>query len=367
MVLARTVIVKNHDPADDAKPKLRLNGARLLIRAWCLSIILCTSVVYATDSNELDEFTKTSTHIEDKAAFEVNSRCPKSALLETAGWIDRTHANMTRMLCTRINRLDSFFGRVETTPARSFVRIQTGYEWQSLNDITSKLKPAIRARVRLPNASKRFNLLFSDDENDPDTIPNAKSAVNSNGQADNSLLGSLLGIDQSSLLDYDVDIGFKSDDGPRLFSRARVAWQFWPDSKSNLVLSQAIFWLDGLGYGELSRLEYNHALPDGALFRWDTSAEFSEETSGLLIRQDLSLLRQIDHDKGITLGIRMEGNTRPTLSLIEYGAGVIYRQRIFRPWLYYELEPEIFWPLEAARDLSMRFTARLEVQFGDEI
>jgi len=282
--------------------------------------------------------------------------------------MDKTHASMSEQLCVQVNKVDRFFGNsAQNKTAKGFLKLRTGIQWQHLNENSIEFQPSIKMRVRLPNISRKVNLLITDDETDKNTIPSAKSTATLGDGEESSILGKLLGVARSEPVDYDFDVGSKSDDGPRLFTRARATFQFWPKDNSNLRLSQSLFWLDGLGYGQESRLEYNQTLSEFTLFRWNTIAEFSEETSGLSLEQNLVFYKQVDDKRGLSYNLRVVGDTRPTLKVNEYGFLVLYRQNFFRPWLYFEVEPSVFWPLETERDMALRFVVRLEMQFGNEI
>lgn len=282
-------------------------------------------------------------------------------------WIDQTHADMSARLCNQVNTIDGFFGKVNPDKnAIGFMRIRFGYQWEQTDENSTEFQPSIKTRIRLPNISKHLSLLITDDENDDNTIPLSKQSAQQDLSDGPSTLGKLLGVNRSDPVDYDIDIGSKSDDGPKIFTRARATWQLWPSDNSYLRLSQAIFWLDGLGYGEESRLEYNQNLDETTLFRWTTATEFSEETDGLAIEQSLVFFKQIDAKRGLSYDIHMSGATRPTLKVTDYGLRILYRRNFMKPWLFFEMEPSIFWPLEYDRDMSVRLIFRFEVQLGNQ-
>lgn len=298
----------------------------------------------------------------------IDEYCPIQTDETADTWVDLTHARMSSGLCRQVNRIDSFFGNIrQIEAARGFLQIRNGVQWQQLGETGVEFQSSVKGRVRLPNINRRLNLLFSDDENDRDTIPTFRNRASQDNSNESSLLGDLLGIKNSDPVDYDFDVGTKSDDGPKLFTRVRAIFEFWPSSNSNLQLSQSFFWLDGLGYGEESRLDYNQTLSESALFRWTSIAEFSEETAGLYLEQNVIFYQQLDPKRGISYNLRVLGETRPTLKVNEYGFLVLYRRNILRPWLFYEVEPSIFWPIETDREMALRLIFRLEVQLGDVI
>lgn len=340
---------------------------RLLIKPLMQSFVVALVPIHANTA-PIEAQTEKSLEALPPVAIYTHCKKPFDDIQDQTepSWIDQTHASMSTALCNQVNKIDAFFGEVDQTKnARSFVRVRMGYQWEQTQESVSEFQPSVKARVRLPNISKHLHLLITDDENDDNTIPTTKTSTQQDLSEHNSRLGQLLGISRSDPSDYDFDIGSKSDDGPKVFLRGRSTWQFWPSPESNLLLSQSIFWLDGLGYGEESRLEYNQKLDDQTLFRWSTSAEFSEETEGLQIQQNLLFFKQIDPKRGLSYDIQILGETRPTLKVTEYGLRVLFRRNFLKPWLFYEIEPSIFWPLEFDRDMSLRLIFRFEMQLGE--
>tara|TARA_Y100001934_G_scaffold283902_1_gene409585 strand:+ start:17039 stop:18070 length:1032 start_codon:yes stop_codon:yes gene_type:complete len=339
---------------------------KILLIALSLSTTGFTQIALASNSEK-----KADTREEDTPK-PTPKHClkPENDLnkLDQTSWFDKTHAKVSVGLCRQVNNIDGFFGQIsEDENAQGFLRIRNGIQWLQLDENTVEYQPSIKARVRLPNISKKLHLLITDDDEERNTIPSSKNYANKSLSKETSRLGKLLGIDDADPVDYDFDVGFKSDDGPRLFTRARATFQLWPSADSNLRLSQSVFWLDGLGYGEETLLEYNQTLSDITLFRWVTAAEYSEETEGLRLEQNLIFFQQLDQKRGLSYRMQMLGHTRPTLNVVEYGFHILYRRNFLKPWLYYELEPSVYWPLEIERDMALRMVFRVEVQLGQQI
>ena len=352
---------------------------RYTLAIFCLSLLLITKT-FATSHPICDEPLNEGNDVELTPSPKPNSdsNLPVSNLPAKESpstpedkkqqlWIDTTHAKVTASFCRQVNYIDSFFGKLGgTESAKSFIRFRTNFIWEELDENDSRIEQSVRARVRLPNMNNKIHFLFSDDDQDQQAIPESRQESHDTEVHQLGTLGILLGGVRSEPVDYDFDIGLKSSDGLKIFTRARATLEYWPTDQSNLRLSQSLFWLDGLGFGEVSRFEFNQKLSASEFLRWTTYAEFSEETSGIKLHQELQIFRQIDLKRAISYTIFMDGFTRPTLNASNYGFKVLFRKNFFRPWLFYEVEPEIFWPTAYERDLSLRLNLRLEMQFGEE-
>jgi hypothetical protein len=80
---------------------------------------------------------------------------------------------------------------------------------------------------------------------------------------------------------------------------------------------------------------------------------------------ELSLIRELSPDRGITLIGGVYGNTSMDDWVSSYRILARYRQSFLRSWLFYELEPEVSWPRRNDGNFSstFAFTVRLEVKF----
>ena len=80
---------------------------------------------------------------------------------------------------------------------------------------------------------------------------------------------------------------------------------------------------------------------------------------------ELSMAQKLSPRSAVTIGCGVYGNTREAALVGNYKIFSRYRRNFLRSWLFYELEPEISWPRNAAGQYLAKFaiTARIEVVF----
>jgi hypothetical protein len=78
---------------------------------------------------------------------------------------------------------------------------------------------------------------------------------------------------------------------------------------------------------------------------------------------ELSLLRELSSQRSITLVGGLYGATNVNDVVGTYRILARYRRNFWRPWLFYELEPELFWSRRDDRNYPTNYalTLRLEV------
>ena len=77
------------------------------------------------------------------------------------------------------------------------------------------------------------------------------------------------------------------------------------------------------------------------------------------------MIRALSPQSAITLTGGLSGIANSSALVQNYRLLARYRSNLFRNWLFYELEPEIFWPRETdgSYPANLAFTFRIEVVF----
>jgi hypothetical protein len=101
------------------------------------------------------------------------------------------------------------------------------------------------------------------------------------------------------------------------------------------------------------------------LLRWANAGTVSQKSGGLEWATELSLQRQLSPGSGVTLAGAVNGDTRPSAQAEIYRILTRYRRNVLRPWLFLELEPEVFWQRNdgGGHPAAPAFTFRVEVSF----
>ena len=88
-------------------------------------------------------------------------------------------------------------------------------------------------------------------------------------------------------------------------------------------------------------------------------------SDGIEWSQRFSLQRVLSRRRAISIDLEAFGPTEPATYVEEYEAAFRYRQRIWREWLFYEIEPALVFPRERGYDTRPELTFRLELVLGD--
>ena len=117
------------------------------------------------------------------------------------------------------------------------------------------------------------------------------------------------------------------------------------------------------------RLDLERLLGSKSLVRLSQSVKRQDneyESVGHRWGTELSLLTRLTKKRALSLEIGQEGITRPSTITTTYRIGTRYRVQFHRPWLYYEIEPEVYWPRDEIDGSYKRVYAisfRLEINF----
>ncbi len=279
-------------------------------------------------------------------------------------WFDRAQNYFSQRACVPAIWFDRFFGedRGEEV-ASALVRVTPSLQYSD-RDFT-QLAVRIKARVNLPNLKNRVNLVVNDDPDESSSLLPGEVArpvqVNAAERENSAALRYLVKVADTKRVD--IDVGLRSH--LKFFARVRYRhlWTHTPVLQTRYT--QSFFFRDGDGFGDISLVEVERMLAENVLLRWSTQATVSEVVNGLELRDGIQLLHQIDRDRAINWNLAMTINSDPAWKANSYVTSIRYRQRIFRPWFFYEVEPFVDWIREDHFNTNPGIAFRVEMLFGD--
>lgn len=294
--------------------------------------------------------------------------------LQGEAWFDRTHDYLSTNVCETAIWFDRFFGdpRDVEENADRFIRIVNALEWDELDELNYRIK--VRARIELPRF-KRFGkslslILTGEDESDINNVfPEDEQIIEDNptSQGDTEAKRAL-----SLLWDVqkDAQSSFSVGSSIRLRSRlkplfnVRYRYTYGWDKEHLVRATQNLFWEEDEGFGERTRLDYEILLKPKTLLRWSASGMYSQKSEGFEWGVGASLFHHLSTKRSLSLDWTTQGDTEPTSEINQHRLGMRYRQNFYRPWLFFEIEPAMFWPLEDDHHLNFGIALRLEIQLG---
>lgn len=100
-----------------------------------------------------------------------------------------------------------------------------------------------------------------------------------------------------------------------------------------LALSESIFWKDSEQFGVSSSLDLAWRINDDYLVRFPNWAKISGATEGAEFDSRVQLYQKLSNKRALLYGVGLQGDTGETVPVRQYGAYLVYRQRLSRDWL----------------------------------
>ncbi|PKM21787.1 MAG: hypothetical protein CVV10_07580 [Gammaproteobacteria bacterium HGW-Gammaproteobacteria-14] len=287
------------------------------------------------------------------------------------GRIDRTHDALSRSVCWPSKWFDRFFANpddVADEPVGTLLRVIYGARFQEDGETGNEAR--VRASVDMPNMERRLSLVLrNNDDIDGDLSSSSSNRPGNVGENEDNTFRAALrwALQERERHNVDIELGLRSE--LKTFVRGRYRWRT-PIYNSQWLFrfTESIYWKDLIGFGTETRLEFDRPLGSRTLLRLTSEGERSEELVELGLGWDLdqsvTLYHRLNQRSAIQFTVGAQGFTDPTAQVEEWRTSIRFRRNIWRPWLYYEVEPFVVWPrLENYKDTA-GIVLRLETQFG---
>ena len=278
------------------------------------------------------------------------------------GWLDQSQAAASNYVNSFAKTVDRFFGepRSDLEAAYSTLRISTEYFWHQTNHSDTKLR--IRGKIHLPIANERISLLFTEDEGEGKDFYDQTNVESLSQESTNANL-------QFNLFDslknrLDIRFGLRSS----LQGKASIRYRHELPSGETIQhrFINTFYFVDGDGFGSLSRYELDQALTSKSLLRWSNDFRMEENFSGAQWGSRISYSRQVSDQTALSYYFNLNGLTAPKY-ISAYGVGFRVRKSIGRPWLFAEIEPGHAWSkfsVHTERQPDFYIFFRLEAAIG---
>ena len=283
-------------------------------------------------------------------------------------WLDRSHSYVSQRLCEPAAWFDGFFGddrTLEETPVGTFFRVRNELRWDQHEGVDNRLR--LSANISLPGASENLRLLLTRDEDLNGEFAPYLPTEDTNRQ---TRVGLRYNLSERMRSRLDIDATVQPDWGslnPVLRARYRQVEQLTDQTFARFT--QIAFWEGEEGFGTTSRGDLEWYRTYDTQLRYSAQGTWSEESDGIDWRTGITAFRQLDTKTAIRTELGAFGWTDPEFETEEYFLNFRYRRSFFRPWLFYELQPEHAWVIDEdseQRRGDWRFIVTLEVQFENE-
>lgn len=304
-------------------------------------------------------------------SFEETGSTGESSSGEVSDMVDSIHGTVTSTFLNSANWLDSFFDdeRAVQEENQSTLRVYSELFKQKGNSADFNLR--FQLRLVLPRAKKRLSLLVSgdgDDELNSDNSQGQNLTERFQGRDEENVATSLwytfLANQKNNL---SLSLGFRLSEGsPVVYAGPRyrrlLKFNFW-----NMRFIERIRYYSNNGWESRTILDLERPVLEDCLFRTTFDGTWLEGVPGYYYNVDLFLYQPLKDYRALQYELANSIKTRPNHQLDITAFRVLYRQKIWKDWLYYEVGPQVSFPRDREFDFTPGIYLRLEVIFGRDL
>lgn len=277
-------------------------------------------------------------------------------------WMDVEHCRVSGSSGHGVAWFDHLFGDEEQKPATALVRLINELQFDQKNG--NQWSPSLLVDASLPNASHRLHLIISDDRRELAELSHNVSPEQLRAQSSVTTAALRFLAFSKKPLRLDFDIGVRSLD---VFVRERLrdAWSLTPSTALRLDMSaRYAVRNEGLAIAELD-LDRLLDLGDSVGLSNQLSWQQNEDHQvGMRWNQGVAFRHDEGGQQYWRVGLGTEGVTRPEVARNSYGVWLVRRHRLWRDWMFYEIEPHLTCYRKFDWKVDPSVMLRLELQFG---
>lgn len=287
---------------------------------------------------------------------------PEEEISVNRTWVDSSRDYARESADAFALWFDGFFGdqRYDEDSPYSSLRLSIENDWVESEGNDGRVR--LRGRLYLPQFNEKLSVVFSDEE-DVDLVNNNLS---NEGREEDTNLDLQFTNDQQKNHRIDYRLGLRSSFKGRASVRYRYNDIFFNSYLGRL--SQRVQFIDGDGFESRTRVDIERSIDEKKLLRWSNQVEIAEEVDGVEWVSTIQRIKRISSSRAISYFLSVNGETRPDYLVTSYGFGLRYRQSIFRPWLFIEVDPALAWVKDEKsddREPQASLDIKLEIFFDD--
>jgi len=341
------------------------------------SYAILTSVVFADSIQSHSEESYAISASSGLSNLNSSEQCePKSYLFECVedSWLKGSLENLQTFqiwlggyVQDTGEGIDSYFGSTDSFDLARGSRLDIMLPMVIHDSGLVELQVRTRAKIQLPKLKNRWHLLVSSQDSGLKETSNndlTREVLDENSQAS---LGLQAILDATKDNEISLDFGFKFSDfiKPDPYIRVRKRSEWRPISGWNNRMINTLFWERVAGAGINSKVVLDNPFSPTYLFRSQTEATWWNDDRYYDMTQRLLLYQTINTHRVLTYQTWTRYDSfRGELENTHYGFNLNWRERAYKNWLYFEVQPGVEWSDEndfTRPDITMTFM--LEMRF----
>ena len=286
--------------------------------------------------------------------------------------IDAQHDYLSGKIISFATDIDRFFGNDRNYQESNKSVVQLALVRASGYGGNDKLVLAARANLNLPSTEKRLHLLVESnpDQNITGEPPQSQQTTPlTNNINKPQSFGLALRYEkvkeELKALHLSADAGLKFQ-GINIdpFVRARGSYSV-PLDQWRLKAEESVYWFNTIGAGETTQIDLEHLLSEPVLFRATSNATWLHDKQNFDLRQDLSIYHTVSDRTALLYQASVVGVSNPQVEVTQYILSMLYRYRLHRKWVFFNLNPQLVFPKENNFKRSFALNIRLEMMFDE--
>jgi len=284
----------------------------------------------------------------------------------TLSQIDRIHDSMALSVNEAAQWFDSFFEdeRYISEEASSRIRLRPSILFEEGK--SADLKFSLGARINVPRFNKKLKLVISDVTTDVNDSFDSRQFTAP--ESDETNVGLQYTLRDKDRLNTHLAVGIKTggNHGVDLFigPRLRKTWRLDP---WQLRFTERVRWYTDIGWESRSRVDIERVVNTDWLFRGAFDIRIRKDDyheKGLEYNITPALVQKLRHHAAIEYQWSTSVVTRPNHRVDETGLRLRFRKRVWRKWLFYEVNPQLLFRNHDDFRATPGIDFRLEASFG---
>ncbi|WP_373018426.1 hypothetical protein [Thiomicrorhabdus sp.] len=240
--------------------------------------------------------------------------------------------------------IDDYFGTEEAFERSrgSRLDIMTPMTFHDSGQVEMSMR--LRAKFALPKIERRWHLLITTEDTSVKGQVNndlAREVIEEEGTASFGFQVALEDFNKlATLLDFGMNFKNTVEPDPYIRLKKRYEWNL----RSNWVgrMGQDVFWERFAGPGLNSKLVFDKRLDKEFLFRTQSNGTWWQQDGYYELTEQLLLYQQLNSYRLLTYQTWLSWDTQGVgVHNTGYGASVNWRERAYKNWLYFEVQPGV--------------------------
>ncbi|KZZ67502.1 hypothetical protein A3765_04490 [Oleiphilus sp. HI0130] len=287
----------------------------------------------------------------------------------TLAWLIDTRNYWGKVVGDTGAQLDGFFAGDDAIRKSNGSFLKLGFEFQQTKGGTSYFDPKVKFRLDLPTLKEKLRIVLESEPPEEQTIGEQKRPQGSNKDQKNlndSAVGALdFELNKKRHINTSTGVGVKFGQPIDPFWRYRLNAKYAINKDWELSSYDSLYYFHSEGWGTQLNVTAQRNSP-WFVFRQTSDGRYDHKTRRWELANTLSFLREIDSKRAINYQIGILGETQPEVQATGYFAHAIYRRKMHKEWLFYEMIPEIYYPKEDNWKFSPSITFKIEMVLSSE-